>query len=166
MTELNYQTHSHNINFNRISHKVFKKEKLSSNRILCCYIIFSTELSWVVLLCIITSGLKEKCFMWLRLRNAEEEEEEEEEKVCPFVLLENSRPLSPLQEPHTLLSSLGTQDFLSTYLEIESVITMSLFSLSNMVYCSFIEAAALTSCSEAVPARADYIGSIWWVSPE
>ena len=29
-----------------------------------------------------------------------------EKKVCPFFLLENSRPLSP-QEPHTPLSSLG-----------------------------------------------------------
>ena len=81
-------------------------------------------------------------------------------KICPFLLLENSGSLSPLREPHTLLSSLGTQDFLSTYLEIESVITMSLFLSSNMVYCSLIEAAAPTSCSEAVPARADYIRSI------
>ena len=34
--------------------------------------------------------------------------------VCPFLLLENSRLLSPSWEPQTPLSALGTPDFLST----------------------------------------------------
>ena len=42
--------------------------------------------------------------------------------LCPFLLLENSRSLSPLQEPQSLLSSLGTMDFLSTCLGIDSLI--------------------------------------------
>ena len=41
--------------------------------------------------------------------------------ICPFLLLENFRPLSPPQEPQTLLPSLGTPDFLSTCLEIDSL---------------------------------------------
>ena len=36
-------------------------------------------------------------------------------------LLENSRPLSPVSEPQTPLSSLGTQDFLSACLGIDSL---------------------------------------------
>ena len=43
--------------------------------------------------------------------------------VCPFLLLENSRPLSPLGEPQTLFSSSGTPDFLSTCLGIDSLTT-------------------------------------------
>ena len=43
--------------------------------------------------------------MWLRLRNVERE------KKCPFLLLENSRPLSPPREPQTPLSS-GTPGLL------------------------------------------------------
>ena len=42
--------------------------------------------------------------MWLRLRNVEGKK-----KICPFFLLENSRPLSPW----------GPLDFLSTYLGID-----------------------------------------------
>ena len=42
-------------------------------------------------------------------------------KVCPFLPLENSRPLSPLREPQTPLSSSGTPDFLSAYLGIDSL---------------------------------------------
>ena len=44
-------------------------------------------------------------------------------KVCPFPLLENSRPLSPPWEPQTPFSSLGTPDFLSTCLRIGSLST-------------------------------------------
>ena len=40
--------------------------------------------------------------------------------VCPLLLLENSRPLSPLREPQTLFSFFGTPDFLSTCLGIDS----------------------------------------------
>ena len=63
---------------------------MSSIRIHCCYIIIGTEfkekhiLEQDGLFCcaIISSGLKEK-------------------NICPFLLLENSRPLSPSQEPQT-----------------------------------------------------------------
>ena len=41
-------------------------------------------------------------------------------KACPFLLFENSRPLSPLQEPQTPLSS-RTPDFLSTCLGTDSL---------------------------------------------
>ena len=43
-------------------------------------------------------------------------------KACPFLLFENSRPLSPLQEPQTSLSSLGAPDFLSSCQGIGSLI--------------------------------------------
>ena len=41
-------------------------------------------------------------------------------EACPFLLLENPRPLSLLQEPQTSFSSSGTPDFLSTCLGIDS----------------------------------------------
>ena len=56
--------------------------------------------------------------MWLRLRNVEKKD------VCPLLLLENSRPLSSPWEPQTPLSSLGTPDFLSTCLGINSLIPL------------------------------------------
>ena len=52
--------------------------------------------------------------MWLRLRNVEEKKE-----VCPFLLLETSRFLSPPPELPRLLSSWGPLDFLSTCLGID-----------------------------------------------
>ena len=58
-------------------------------------------------------------FMWLRLRNVEGKKKKDS---CPFLLLENSGPLSPPQESQTPFSSLGTLDFLSTYLGIDSLI--------------------------------------------
>ena len=56
-------------------------------------------------------------------------------KACPFLLLENSRPLSPLWNPQTPLSSSGTPDFLSTYLEIDSLNTKLCLSLGSTVEC-------------------------------
>ena len=41
-------------------------------------------------------------------------------KKCPFLLLENSRPLSPSWEPQTPFSSSGIPGFLTTYLGIDS----------------------------------------------
>ena len=58
--------------------------------------------------------------MWLRLRNVEKK------KVCPFLLLENSRPLSPPGEPQTPFASLGTPDFLTTCLGIDSLTLTSI----------------------------------------
>ena len=54
--------------------------------------------------------------MLLKLRNVEGEKK----IVCSFFLLENSRPLSLLQE--SLFSSLGTVGFLSTCLGIDFLI--------------------------------------------
>ena len=55
---------------------------------------------------------------------------EKKKKVCLFLLLENSRPLSPLREPQTPFSSSRTLDFLSTCLG-----TDSLSSPSVNAYC-------------------------------
>ena len=56
--------------------------------------------------------------MWLRLRNVEGK------KVCLFLLLEISRPLSPPWEPQTTVSFLGTPNFLSTCLGIDSLMIL------------------------------------------
>ena len=56
----------------------------------------------------------------------------EKKDVCPFLLLENSRPLSPFWEPQTPLSSSGTLDFLSTYLGTDSF-TIYISSLEKCV---------------------------------
>ena len=56
-------------------------------------------------------------FSLLRLKNVEKKD------VCSFFLLENSKTLSPLWKPQTPLSSLETWNFLSTYLEIDSLIS-------------------------------------------
>ena len=105
--------------------KVFGKEKLSSSRIHCCYIIPSTEFTLSCLLCIISFRLKE-------------EEEEEKKKtiyeskseectgkkiICFFLQLENSRPISGLWEPQTPFCSLGNMDFLSSCLQIDCLST-------------------------------------------
>ena len=49
---------------------------------------------------------------------------EHRKKACPF-LLENSRPLPPPWQPQTPFSSLGTPDFLSTCLGIDSLSRLS-----------------------------------------
>ena len=54
--------------------------------------------------------------MWLRLRKVEGEK-----KVSPFLLFENPRILSSLQEPQIPFSSSDTPDFLSTCLGIDSL---------------------------------------------
>ena len=41
----------------------------------------------------------------------------EKKTVCPFLLLENSRPISGLREPQTPFSSSGNPDFLSSCLQ-------------------------------------------------
>ena len=65
--------------------------------------------------------------MWLSLRNIEGKKD-----ICPFLLLENSRPLSPFWEPQTPISSLGTPDFLSTCPGIDSL-TIHIASLEKCV---------------------------------
>ena len=79
---------------------------MSSSRIHCCYIqSLRKNISLSKMRCFVVQssalGLKKK--------------------VCPFLPLENSRPLSPLREPQTPLSSSGTPDFLSAYLGIDSL---------------------------------------------
>ena len=62
---------------------------------------------------------------------------EKKKDICPFFLLENSRPLSPLREPQTPFSSLGTLDFLSTCLGIDSLICCSgFFHFGELFWCS------------------------------
>ena len=58
----------------------------------------------------------------------------EKKDVCPFLLLENSRSLSPLEEPQTPLSFSGTPDFLSTCLGIDSL-TRSGVAESMVISC-------------------------------
>ena len=57
--------------------------------------------------------------MWLRLRYVGNNNNNK--KVGPFLLLENSRSLSPPLEPQTPLSSSGNPDFLSICLGIDSL---------------------------------------------
>ena len=44
----------------------------------------------------------------------------EKKDVCPFLLLENFRPLSPPLEPQTPFFSSGTPDFLSVCLGMDT----------------------------------------------
>ena len=90
-TELN-QTHSHNIHFKMTGLvKMFSRRRnMSLSRIHCFHIIIGTEFKGKYILeqnelfccIIISSGLKEK-------------------SIFPFLLLENSRPLSPPWEPQS-----------------------------------------------------------------
>ena len=65
---------------------------------------------------------------WTRLSNwTELNWRNVERNICPFLILENSRALSPPWEPQTPFPSSGTLDFLSTCLGIES------FSFSQCV---------------------------------
>ena len=61
--------------------------------------------------------------------------------VCPFLLLENSRPLFALQEPQTLFSSSGNPDFLSTCLGIDSLNTTTPPFLLGGLFCQEKEAS-------------------------
>ena len=76
--------------------------------------------------------------MWLGLRNVEKK------KVCPFLLLEKSIPLSPPQEPQTPLSSLRTPASYQTCLEIDSLYRhhWALLLSLNIVILRFIHVAA------------------------
>ena len=66
----------------------------------------------------------------------------EKKDVCPFLFLENSRPLSPLREPQTPISSLGTTDFLSTCLGTDSL------SIKIELILSALRVLAINKCSE------------------
>ena len=78
----------------RTSQKVFRNEKLSLSRIHCCYIIPSIEFKLSCLL----------CNLQLNVYVTKTKECRGGRNVCPFLLLENSRPLSP-QEPWTSYQS-------------------------------------------------------------
>ena len=54
-------------------------------------------------------------------------EREKKKGICPFLLLENSRPITPPGEPQTPLFSLGNLDFLLTCLGIDSLIPLFSF---------------------------------------
>ena len=83
--------------------------------------VLSTEFKLSCLLCnqSLVPGLKKKMFYVPKTKEGRGEKKKKKD-VCPFLLLENSRPLSPPQEPQTSLS-LGTLDFLSTCLGIDSL---------------------------------------------
>ena len=70
----------------------------------------------------LSTEFKLSCCVIIRLRNVEGK------KRCPFLLLENSRPLSLLREPQAPFSSSGTPDFLSTCTGIGSL------NLSDFLY--------------------------------
>ena len=116
-------TRPNNIHFKMtgIVRRFSRRRNMSWNRTDYCYIIIGTEFKGKYILeqdelfccAIISSGLKGKTTTTTTTTN-----------VCPFLLLENSRPLSPLHKPQPPLSSLGTWDFLSTYLEIDSLIAI------------------------------------------
>ena len=96
-----HQTYSHNFHF---------KITLSSGRIHACKDqVYSHNLHFKI-----TEGLIQRLslgripYCYIILRNVEKEKK----KVCPFFLLENSRPLSPW----------GPLDSLSTYLGTDSLI--------------------------------------------
>ena len=106
--ERSYQTHSNNIRFKmtELFRRFSRRRNMSSSRIHCCYIqSLRKNISLSKMRCFVVQssalGLKKK--------------------VCPFLLLENSRPLSPLRESQTPLSSSGTPDFLSAYLGTDSL---------------------------------------------
>ena len=63
-----------------------------------------------------------KTFSVTKTKECREREGKKKKKKKPvlFLLLENPRPLSLLQEPQTFFSSSGTSDFLSTCLGIDS----------------------------------------------
>ena len=67
--------------------------------------------------------------MWLRLRSVKKKKKKD---VFPFLLLENSRPLSHFLEPQMPLSSSGTLDFLPTCLGTDSL-TIHISSLEKCV---------------------------------
>ena len=109
-----YQTHSHNIHFKMtgLVRRFSRRRNMSSSRIHCYYVVIGTEFKEKHILeqdefffcAIISSGLKGK-------------------NICPFLLPENSRPLFHPRELQTPFFSLGTLDFLSTYLRTDSLTT-------------------------------------------
>jgi len=91
------------------------------------------SLNWVDCCVIISSGLKEKMFYVPKTKEGRGKKKKKKD-VCPFLLLENSRPLSPPQESQTSLS-LGTLDFLSTCLGIDSLNNKDhLFSTAGSIF--------------------------------
>ena len=69
------------------------KEKLSLSRIHCCYIILSTEFKLSCLLCNHQfRAYRKKQFYVTETKECREKKKD----VCPFLLLEHFRPLSPL----------------------------------------------------------------------
>ena len=62
---------------------------------------------------------------WLRQSNVENQPNKQ--NLCPFLFLQNPRPLSHPREPQTPLFSLGTQNFLPSYLGIDSLTILKNF---------------------------------------
>ena len=98
---------------------------MSSSRIHCCHTSLVQSVRESISLSKMSCFVVQSSALGLKKKN-----------ICPFLLLENPRPLSPPWELQTLLSSSGTLDFLSTYLEIDSLsgkeMTSSTWDLLNL----------------------------------
>ena len=104
--------------------RVLRRRNTSSSRAHCCYIILSTASQQNMNCCVVISlGLKKKKLYVAKTKECRKK------KVSPFLLLE--------REPQTPFSSLGTPDFLSTYLRINSLNNIEPRSLfCNLGTCS------------------------------
>ena len=124
-----YQTLSHNIHFKitGLVRRFSGRRNCPQAVIYCCYIILNTEFK---LTCFVVqpANLKGGGGDVTKTKECRGKKD-----LCPFLLLENSRPLSPLREPQTPLYNLGTPNFLSTYLKL-TLSSPSTFLLGEL-YC-------------------------------
>ena len=109
-----YQTHSHNIHLKltRLELTIERSYQIHSHNILL-------KITRLVRRFLLRRNMIH-CYIGLRQSSVQK-------STCPFLLLGNSRPLSPSQKPQTPFSSSGTRDFLSTYLGIDSFIPLFSF---------------------------------------
>ena len=95
---------------------------MSSSNIGCCYIIIDTEFKEKHIL------EQDESFCCAIIRSELKQNKQTNKKNHLSFSLENSRPLSPPQGLWITFSSLGTLEFLSTYLGIDSLRTKAVKS--------------------------------------